>query len=56
MRYWVFHEQTLAAALAAHELDRQKEGASEQQAKDETQIIVAFLAKAAALQGVKAPT
>lgn len=46
MRYWVFHEQMLAAALAAYEARRQGEGATEQQAKDETVAIVTFLASA----------
>lgn len=49
-RYWVFEESRLAAALAAREAERQKEGATEQQAKDETLMIVQFLASEAAAQ------
>lgn len=48
MPWWVFHQEQLAAALAAREAERQKEGATEQQAKDETLIIVQFLASEAA--------
>lgn len=48
MRYWVFHDQQLSAALAAREGERQKQGATEQQAKDETAIVVEFLASDAA--------
>ena len=48
MKYWVFEEGNLSAALAAHEATRQREGASEQQAKDETQVILAFLGGEAA--------
>ena len=44
MPWWVFHQEQLAAALAAREAERAKEGATEQQAKDETQIVIAFLA------------
>ncbi len=44
MRYWVFHEQMLAAALAEHEARRMREGATEQQAKGETIGIATFLA------------
>ncbi len=43
MRYWVFHEEHLAAALAAREAERIKEGATEEQAKDETLIVAQFL-------------
>jgi hypothetical protein len=43
MRYWVFHADMLAAALAAFEARRQQEGATEQQAKDDTAVIIAFL-------------
>lgn len=48
MRYRVFHEEQLAAALAAREAERMKEGATEQQAKDETSIVVQFLISGAA--------
>jgi hypothetical protein len=48
MKYWVFHAEMLAKALAAHEAARQRAGASEQQAKDDTQVIIAFLGSAAA--------
>ena len=48
MRYWVFHEEQLAVALVAREAERQGQGATEQQAKDETQIVVEFLASASA--------
>jgi hypothetical protein len=53
MPWWVFHQEQLAAALAAREAERVKQGATEQQAKDETQIIAAFLASesAARLRG-----
>lgn len=44
MRYWVFHEQALVDCLALREAERIKEGATEQQAKDETVVIVQFLA------------
>jgi hypothetical protein len=50
MRYWVFHEEMLAAALAAREAERAKEGATEQQAKDETLVILQFLSSEAALR------
>jgi len=43
MRFWVFSADMLMSALAAREAMRQGEGATEQQAKDETQAIVAFL-------------
>lgn len=49
-RYWVFEEIRLSAALVAREAERQKEGATEQQAKDETVMIVQFLASEAAAQ------
>lgn len=49
MAWWVFHQEQLAAALAAREAERQKEGATEQQAKDETTIVVQFLASETAL-------
>lgn len=48
MPWWVFHQEQLAAALAAREAERVKEGATEQQAKDETQIVAGFLASEAA--------
>jgi hypothetical protein len=48
MRYWVFHESQLSAALAAREAERMKEGATEQQAKDETLIVAQFLTSEAA--------
>lgn len=44
MRYWVFHDEMLANAIAAYEARRQAEGATEQQAKDETMTILTFLA------------
>lgn len=47
-RYWVFEDSRLAAALAAREAERMKEGATELQAKDETVTIVQFLASEAA--------
>lgn len=48
MPWWCFHQEQLAARLAAHEAERVKQGATEQQAKDETQIIASFLASDAA--------
>lgn len=48
MPWWVFHQEQLAVALAAREAERVKEGATEQQAKDETLIIVQFLASESA--------
>lgn len=50
MRAWAFHDAQLAQALAAWEARRQAEGASEQQAKDDTQTIVQFLASPEALE------
>lgn len=48
MRYWVFNEQQLADALAAHEATRQRENhITEQQAKDESQVVLTFLSSAA---------
>jgi hypothetical protein len=46
--YWVFNNEMLEAALAAFEARRQGEGASEQQARDETAIIKMFLTSAEA--------
>lgn len=48
MRYWVFHDGQLSSALAAREAERQRQGATEQQAKDETLVVVQFLASEAA--------
>lgn len=48
MAWWCFHQEQLAAALAAREAERVKQGATEQQAKDETQIVAEFLASWAA--------
>lgn len=48
MRYWVFHEAMLDGALAAFEARRQREGASEQQAKDESFQVKLFLVSAEA--------
>ena len=48
MRWWVFHEEQLSNALAAHEAVRMKHGATEQQARDETVSIVQFLQSEAA--------
>ena len=48
MKYWVFHEQMLAKALDAHEAERRRQGATEQQAMDDTQVILAFLCSEAA--------
>jgi hypothetical protein len=50
MLCWVFHEEKLDSALAAREARRVKEGATEQQARDETFTIRAFLAESAELQ------
>lgn len=50
MKCFVFTEDTLAQALAARESQRQAEGASEQQAKDETQIVLEFFRWALAEQ------
>lgn len=47
MRYWVFHEEQLSAALAAREAERRAEGATDEQAKAETLTIVQFLASEA---------
>lgn len=44
MKWWVFHEEQLSDALEARERKRQEEGATEQQAKDETQIVLQFIA------------
>ena len=44
MRYWIFHDEMLAAALTHFEARRMGKGASEQQAKDDTQVIAQFLA------------
>ena len=43
MRYWVFHEEQLSAALAMFEAERTTAGASEQQARDDTVTIATFL-------------
>lgn len=43
MRIFVISDAVLAQALAAREAERQREGATEQQAKDETQIVAEFL-------------
>lgn len=48
MKWWTFHEEMLARALAAREAERQGQGATEQQAKDDTQTVVAFLASESA--------
>lgn len=48
MPWWAFHQEQLAAALAAREAERMKEGATEQQARDETQIVAQFLASESA--------
>lgn len=48
MPWWVFHQEQLAAALVAREAERMKEGATEQQAREETQIVAAFLASESA--------
>lgn len=44
MRYWVFHEQMLAAALSTWEARRIREGATPEQAADDVQTIIQFLA------------
>lgn len=43
MRIFVFSDAVLAQALAAREAERQGEGATLQQAQDETQIVAQFL-------------
>lgn len=48
MPWWCFHQEQLAVALATREAERMKEGATEQQAKDETQIVAEFLASESA--------
>lgn len=53
MKWWAFHEEMLDSELALREARRQQEGASEQQAKDETVTIKAFLAGSAKLLGGK---
>lgn len=50
MPWWCFHQEQLAAALAAREAERMKQGATEQQAKDETQIVAEFLASSPAMR------
>lgn len=50
MLCWVFHEEKLDSALAAREAQRMAQGASEQQARDETVTIKGFLAEAIELQ------
>ncbi len=47
MRVFVISDASLAQALAAREAERQRDGASEQQAKDETQIVAEFIGWAA---------
>jgi hypothetical protein len=56
MRYWVFHEEMLDKMLAAREAARQKAGATEQQAKDDTAVIKLFLIEAEGLQGYEMGT
>jgi hypothetical protein len=41
--YWVFNASQLDQALAGFEARRQREGASEQQVRDETTVIKTFL-------------
>lgn len=48
MMWWCFHDENLSAALAAWEARRMGEGASEQQAKDDTSVIAQFLASSEA--------
>lgn len=48
MTYWVFHDVQLDQALAAFEARRQGDGATEQQAKDESAVIKLFLFSAEA--------
>lgn len=50
MRVWVFSEDMLDKMLAAREAERQKAGATEQQAKDETVTIKEFLVAGEMLQ------
>lgn len=52
MRYWVFNEGMLDDVLAEREARRQQEGATEQQARDETVFIKTFLFEAGRLQGL----
>ena len=51
MRYWVFHEEALAAELARREAELVANGETVEQAKFETGVIVSFLAGAVSLQG-----
>ncbi len=48
MTFWLFTKEMLGNALTAHEAERQAEGATEQQAKDETMVILAFISGNAA--------
>jgi hypothetical protein len=50
MRAWVFHEEQLDLMLAARTAERQKEGATVQQAVDESFTIKQFLVAAEILQ------
>lgn len=50
MAWWVFHQEQLAVALAAREAERMNEGATEQQARDETQIVAEFLGSESAVR------
>lgn len=43
MRYWVFTAQTLDDALSAYMNRRQAEGASDEQAGEETRLVERFL-------------
>ncbi len=51
MHYWVFNEAMLDDALADRQGELQRNGASEQQVRDETAAIKEFLMRAAPLQG-----
>ena len=51
MPYWVFHEEMLDKMLAAREAERQRQGATEQQTKDETVLIKTFLLESIMLRG-----
>ena len=51
MRYWVFHEEHLAKALAEKEAALIAAGVSEPVAREETRRVANFLAHAVSLMG-----
>ena len=51
MKWWAFHEEMLDSELALREAKRLQDGATEQQARDETVTIKEFLASSEKLLG-----